>query len=79
MIARVFRRLGILPYNTKDELGDKRYSAHSPGYLYRYSQMLCSDCQYYWYQQYSMNMREGLNHSALNCVSFHYIKNDNQM
>lgn len=72
MIGRTLRKLGIFPYETKDESGGERYMHFTPGQHYTYRK----DVKFDWYARYSMNVKEGLDHCAKRSVAFHYIKGD---
>jgi len=73
LIAWVFRRMGIYPYETKDATGAERYNPLSPGRHYRYRK---SSNYTDWYKRFGIDIQYGLNHSATHSVAFHYIKHD---
>ena len=73
LIAWVFRRMGIFPYETKDATGAERYNPLSPGRHYRYRN---SSNHSNWYKRFGIDIQYGLNHSATHSVAFHYIKYD---
>jgi glycoprotein-N-acetylgalactosamine 3-beta-galactosyltransferase len=57
MLARVFRKYGVFPYETKDEHGGERYMPFMPGHHYSYR--LPADRTTDWYAKYSINIKEG--------------------
>jgi len=73
VIAWVFRRLGVVPYPTKDDTGGERYNPLSPGTHYRYRR---TNHKRDWYSRYALDLQFGLNHSATHSVAFHYIRGD---
>ena len=73
VIAWVFRRLGVVPYPTKDNTGGERYNPLSPGTHYRYRM---TNHKRDWYRKYALDLQFGLNHSATHSVAFHYIRSD---
>ena len=75
MVARILRHYGVYPYETKEESGGERYLPFSPGYHYSYRMPAAGHYQD-WYAQYSIDIKEGLDHCAARSVAFHYIKDD---
>lgn len=72
--ARILKRFGILPYETKDEAGGERYMPFMPGHHYGYR--MPADLSKDWYAKYSINIKEGPDHCAKRSVAFHYVKGD---
>ncbi|KAL9179903.1 hypothetical protein ACHAXT_007873 [Thalassiosira profunda] len=74
MVATCFRKMGILPYDTKDEAGGERYMPFQPGHhlTYRPPKNPKDD----WYANYSVDVKWGIDHCAAKSVAFHYIKGD---
>lgn len=77
MVATVFRKQGVFPYETKDEEGSERYMPFSPAHHFTYR--LPADVRSDWYANYSINIREGIEHCSKNSVAFHYIAPDLMM
>ena len=57
MVARVFRKFGVLAYDTKDENGSERYMPFMPGHHYGYR--IPADPTEDWYARYSINIKQG--------------------
>lgn len=74
MVAKVLRKFGVLPYDTKDDDGGERYMPFLPGHHYGYH--LPSDVSKDWYAKYSINIKEGPEHCSPRSVAFHYVKDD---
>lgn len=72
MIAKAFRKHGVYPYDTKDEQGGERYMPFMPGHHYGYR--LPKDVSNDWYAKYSIDIKEGPDHCAVQSVAFHYVK-----
>ena len=72
MVAKVFRKLGVYPYETKDENGSERYMPFLPGHHYSYR--LPANPQDDWYAKYSINIKQGAEHCSPRSVAFHYVK-----
>lgn len=72
MTARIFRKYGVYPYETKDENGGERYMPFMPGHHYGYR--MPQDHSKDWYARYSINIKEGVDHCAARSVAFHYVK-----
>lgn len=74
-VARLLRKKGIFPYETKDETGAERHMPFIPGNHFRY-RILTDPAQKKrdWYAKYSINIKEGLAHCAARSVAFHYVK-----
>jgi glycoprotein-N-acetylgalactosamine 3-beta-galactosyltransferase len=73
-IAKIFRKFGVYPYDTKDDDGGERYMPFQPGHHWGYrlpkgDPMKQKD----WYPKYSINIKEGKDHCAAQSVAFHYI------
>lgn len=79
MVARILKKYGVLPYETKDEYGAERYMPFNPGHhlTYRLPKNIknIKDSND-WYYKYSINIKEGLDHCSTNSIAFHYIKDD---
>jgi hypothetical protein len=77
MIAKIFRKFGVLPYDTKDDDGGERYMPFAPGHHYTYKLPPGDPLQSKdWYAKYSINIKEGPEHCSPRSVAFHYIKDD---
>jgi len=81
MISKVFAKLGVHPYDTRDEFGGERYNPYSPGYHYDFRKPQDKYHQKKWYAAYLLEEEghefiEGVHHCAAHSVSFHYIKVD---
>jgi glycoprotein-N-acetylgalactosamine 3-beta-galactosyltransferase len=74
MVAKIFRKLGVVPYDTKDEDGGERYMPFLPGHHWGYR--LPKDTTKDWYAKYSINIKEGAEHCAQKSVAFHYVKDE---
>eukprot|EP00980_Cylindrotheca_fusiformis_P005589 scaffold1184_cov132-Cylindrotheca_fusiformis.AAC.10 len=72
MVARVFRKMDVLPYDTKDEDGGERYMPFMPGHHWGYH--LPKNPEKDWYAKYSINIKEGPEHCSPQSVAFHYVK-----
>lgn len=73
MVAQCLRnKLKIFPFDTKDENGGERYMPFGPKHHlnYKIPENVNSD----WYANYSIDIKEGLDHCAARSVAFHYIK-----
>jgi len=73
MVAACLRnQFKVFPYDTKDEDGGERYMPFMPAHhlTYEIPEGPTDD----WYAKYSIDIKEGLDHCALNSVAFHYIK-----
>eukprot|EP00542_Grammatophora_oceanica_P009644 CAMPEP_0194035860 /NCGR_PEP_ID=MMETSP0009_2-20130614/8276_1 /TAXON_ID=210454 /ORGANISM="Grammatophora oceanica, Strain CCMP 410" /LENGTH=880 /DNA_ID=CAMNT_0038677401 /DNA_START=21 /DNA_END=2663 /DNA_ORIENTATION=+ len=84
MVARILRKFGVFPYDTKDEDGGERYMPFMPGHHLGYRpppacvpDPLAKDCKD-WYPKYSIDIKYGMDHCAEQSVAFHYVK-DNSM
>lgn len=76
MVARTFKKFGILPYETKDETGAERYMPFMPGHHFSYIIPKEYSMKTDWYATYSINIKEGLDHCAARSIAFHYVKGD---
>lgn len=58
IVARILKKYGVFPYETKDENGGERYMPFTPGqhYDYRLPNGRAKD----WYAMYSINIKEGV-------------------
>jgi len=72
MVAKIFRKYGILPYDTKDADGGERYMPFLPGHHWGYH--LPKDPSKDWYAKYSINIKEGPEHCSPKSLAFHYVK-----
>jgi glycoprotein-N-acetylgalactosamine 3-beta-galactosyltransferase len=73
MVAQCLRnKLEVFPFDTKDENGGERYMPFGPQHHlnYKIPKNVNSD----WYANYSIDIKEGLDHCAARSVAFHYIK-----
>ncbi|CAB9512897.1 acetylgalactosamine 3-beta-galactosyltransferase 1 [Seminavis robusta] len=80
MIAKVFKELGILPFDTRDASGGERYNPYSPGFHYDFRLPHDKYHNKMWYAAYLLqgdnSLVEGAAHCSPHSVSFHYIKVD---
>jgi glycoprotein-N-acetylgalactosamine 3-beta-galactosyltransferase len=76
MVARIFRKYGVYPYDTKDMTGGERYMPFTPGHHYSYQKPPPESKD--WYVKYSIDIKYGVDHCAARSVAFHYIKGDAQ-
>ena len=74
MVARLFRKMDVLPYDTKDDDGGERYMPFMPGHHWGYR--LPKDKTKDWYANYSIDIKEGPEHCSPDSVAFHYVKGD---
>ena len=72
MVAKVFRKMGVYPYETKDENGGERYMPFLPGHHWGYK--IPADKEKDWYARYSINIKEGKDHCSPHSLAFHYVK-----
>ena len=75
MVARIFKKMDVLPYDTKDDDGGERYMPFMPGHHWGYR--LPKDPNKDWYAKYSINIKEGPEHCSPDSLAFHYVKGDN--
>jgi glycoprotein-N-acetylgalactosamine 3-beta-galactosyltransferase len=75
MVAKLFRKMGVYPYDTKDENGGERYMPFMPGHHWGYR--LPKNPEKDWYAKYSIDIKEGPEHCSPQSVAFHYVKGDN--
>jgi hypothetical protein len=73
-VAWTLARLGIFPYDTKDEWGGERYNARPPDFLYQWRPTNSTKSKYYWYTKFQIDTHVGFNHCAKHSVSFHRIR-----
>lgn len=75
MVAQCFRnKLEVFPFDTKDEKGGERYMPFAPMHHLNYH--IPEEVKSDWYANYSIDIKEGLDHCAARSVAFHYIKGD---
>jgi len=74
MVATCFRKMEILPFDTKDEAGGERYMPFQPGHHLTYTPP--ANPKDDWYSNYSVDVKWGIDHCAAKSVAFHYIKAD---
>lgn len=72
MVSKIFKKMGVLPYDTKDGNGSERYMPFLPGHHWGYK--VPKDINSDWYAKYSIDIKEGPEHCAINSVAFHYVK-----
>jgi glycoprotein-N-acetylgalactosamine 3-beta-galactosyltransferase len=76
MVAKVLRKMGVFPYDTKDDEGGERYMPFMPGHHWSYrlppDPMNSKD----WYAKYSIDIKEGAEHCSPRSVAFHYVKGE---
>eukprot|EP00934_Nitzschia_sp_Nitz4_P007586 Nitzschia sp. Nitz4//scaffold3_size479765//456684//459593//NITZ4_000191-RA/size479765-augustus-gene-1.631-mRNA-1//-1//CDS//3329551031//7576//frame0 len=72
MVARLFRKMGVLAYDTKDDEGSERYMPFLPGHHWGYH--LPKDKNSDWYAKYSIDIKEGPEHCSKQSLAFHYVK-----
>jgi len=80
MTAKIFRKFGVYPYDTKDEEGGERYMPFMPGHHLTYQvpanckpDPFAASCKD-WYPKYSIDIKFGKEHCAKHSVAFHYVK-----
>jgi glycoprotein-N-acetylgalactosamine 3-beta-galactosyltransferase len=80
MTAKIFKKFGVLPYETKDDEGSERYMPFMPGHHLDYRipdgckpNPLAKTCKD-WYPKYSIDIKFGLEHCSKHSVAFHYVK-----
>ena len=80
MTAKIFKKFGVLPYETKDDEGSERYMPFMPGHHLDYQvpsgctpNPLAETCKD-WYPKYSINIKFGKEHCSKHSVAFHYVK-----
>mmetsp|Transcript_42166 Transcript_42166/g.101416 ORF Transcript_42166/g.101416 Transcript_42166/m.101416 type:complete len:1036 (-) Transcript_42166:81-3188(-) len=76
MVAKLFRKFGVEPYDTKDDDGGERYMPFAPGHHYGYKLPPNPKESKDWYAKYSIDIKEGPEHCSPKSVAFHYIKDD---
>lgn len=72
MVAKIFRKMGVFVYDTKDDDGGERYMPFLPGHHWGYR--LPKDPAKDWYAKYSINIKEGPEHCSPKSIAFHYVK-----
>lgn len=73
MVAQCLRnKIGVFPFDTKDDDGGERYMPFQPGHhlTYRPPADKTSD----WYSNYSIDIKYGMDHMSAESVAFHYIQ-----
>jgi glycoprotein-N-acetylgalactosamine 3-beta-galactosyltransferase len=70
MVARVLGQMGVYPYETKDAHGSERFMPFHPDSHYKYRKQTNKN----WYDQYTIDAKEGLDHCSKYSISFHNIK-----
>ena len=66
MIAHLFRKFGVYPYDTQDETGGERFMITTPGHHY--------DSQFpAWYHKQSIDIQHGKDHCSERSIAFHYV------
>lgn len=73
MMARIFRKMQVFPYDTQDENHSERYMPFMPGHHWGYR---FKDNPEDWYQKYSIHINEGPEHCAPRSLAFHYVKDE---
>ena len=74
MVAKLLRKFDVFPYDTKDENGGERYMPFMPGHHYSYHLPKDIANSKDWYAHYSIDIKEGADHCAVDSVAFHYVK-----
>jgi glycoprotein-N-acetylgalactosamine 3-beta-galactosyltransferase len=74
MVAKLFRKMGVLAYDTKDEDGGERYMPFLPGHHWGYKLPKDPANSKDWYAKYSINIKEGPEHCSPKSLAFHYVK-----
>jgi len=72
MVAKIFKKFRVFPYDTKDEDGGERYMPFMPGHHWGYR--LPKDPSKDWYAKYSIDIKEGPEHCSPRSLAFHYVK-----
>jgi len=74
MVAQCLRnKVKVFPYDTKDEGGSERYMPFLPANHLSYK-IPADKKDYDWYDTYSIDIKEGIEHCSKKSVAFHYIK-----
>jgi hypothetical protein len=73
-VGKCFAVLGVMPFDTRDEAGRERFHLFRPGYML-VSRAQPSD----WLKTRSIGFKEGDDCCAPDSVSFHYVKQPEQM
>mmetsp|Transcript_8318 Transcript_8318/g.18153 ORF Transcript_8318/g.18153 Transcript_8318/m.18153 type:complete len:533 (-) Transcript_8318:47-1645(-) len=77
MVARCFRHMGLVPYDTRDDTEAERYMPFTPGAHYTYRPPKDISMNSDWYPVYTPHkLKTGLAHCAQHSVAFHYVKGD---
>lgn len=82
MVARLFKKINnVVPYDTKDDAGGERYMPFTPGHHFNYylpKKIVRSPKEegYDWYANYSIDIKEGVEHCSPQSIAFHYVKGD---
>lgn len=76
MVAKILRKMGVLPYDTKDDNGGERYMPFMPGHHYTYRLPKDPKNSKDWYAKYSIDIKEGPEHCSPRSVAFHYVKDE---
>eukprot|EP00970_Alexandrium_tamarense_P006222 scaffold1054_cov281-Alexandrium_tamarense.AAC.7 len=80
MVSKCFEKIGIFPYDSKDETGAERYLQLAPG-----DQCTLAPGEYgkdnklWWYHKFNEHDKEvkfGTDHCSANAVNFHYVNSD---
>jgi hypothetical protein len=69
MLSRVLRPFGVVPYPTQTNIGEERFMPFDPKTHYHHRKKPNST---YWYDKYSINIKEGLDNFAKYSISFHF-------
>ena len=72
MVAKILRKFGVVPYDTKDDDGGERYMPFMPGHHWGYQ--FPKNPKDDWYAVYSIDIKEGPEHCSPKSVAFHYVK-----
>jgi len=74
MVAACLRKLGVFPFETRDEKGGERYMPFAPAHHLSYNPPKQNPDKD-WYVKYAVDkLRLGLDHCSSQSVAFHYIK-----
>mmetsp|Transcript_19576 Transcript_19576/g.30163 ORF Transcript_19576/g.30163 Transcript_19576/m.30163 type:complete len:932 (+) Transcript_19576:234-3029(+) len=76
MIAKLFRKMNVFPYDTQDEEHGERYMPFMPGHHYGYKLPKDPMNSKDWYAKYSIDIKQGPEHCSPRSVAFHYVKDE---
>jgi hypothetical protein len=72
-VARLLKKQGIVPHDTRDEKGEERFNPFVPSTHLLYAPPREGQ-KGDWYHSYSVDLKYGLQACSADSVSFHYMK-----